>query len=415
MTRGNIGLNNCERFKVAHRISDEKINKALDNALQKLLAKKEEYKTGYPAGALNYTDDKKEHYNIYPIRYNWLAGLHTGCYLLSYDVTKNREYLDVVSAHMERYEDIIADRYSKLQGHDIGFWSVPSIVAYYKTTGDIHAKRLALETAKYFFDEAFIQKGGFVIRTIGEAGVPHSNRTMIDTLFNIPLLYWAWEETGHRGYLNAANSQISITDEFLIREDGSTHHHYQFEPYTYKPLHGETNQAYSPDSCWSRGQSWAVYGLPIAYGYNKRAGDNIARLQEERYKNLHRDVTYYVLNHLPDDCVPYWDYTFVEGDQPRDSSAGAITVCGMLEACKFLKDTDPEKEIYQNAASMMLEAIIDNYTSDDPDRFAGLIGGVCGGNPEKFPELRNYSTTYGDYFYLEALIRYKYPDWEKHW
>lgn len=412
MKRGIIELDNAERFADNHIISQEKIDKAIRNALAKLSLEAENFKKGFPRG-LVYDADNKPHYD-YKSGGNWTHGMFTGCYLLAYDLTKDEKYLDVARVHMKLYEDMVAERMMRLISHDVGFIFSPSAVAYYKLTGDVRAKRYALEAAKHLFDVGFTQEGGFILRIFHNRGDSACNRTMVDTLFNIPLLYWAWEQTGHKGYFNAANSQVAITDEFLVRGDGSTNHHYQFEPYTFKPLHGVTLQGASNDSCWSRGHSWVVYGLPIAYGYNLEAGDSLGHLQDDRLKDLHRDVTYFMLNHLPDDYIPYWDYDFVEGDQPRDTSAGVIAVCGMLEACNYLDDSGPEKAIYKNAASKMLEAIIDKYTSDKITDYAGLLGGVSDGNPAK--GLKNdISASYGDYFYLEALLRFKDPEWKKHW
>ena len=48
-----------------------------------------------------------------------------------------------------------------------------------------------------------------------------------------------------------------------------------------------------------------------------------------------------MLNHLPEDMIPYWDYDFIDGDEPRDSSAGVIAVCGMNEQNVTKKKTVP--------------------------------------------------------------------------
>lgn len=413
MKRGIIKLENPERFFGTHTISEDKLDKAINNALAKLSFEAENSKNGFPAGALEYDEKGKPHYD-YKQGGSWTHGMFTGCYLLAYDLTKEEKYLNVASEHMKLYEDLVADRMYRLFDHDVGFRFSPSSVAYYKLTGDMRAKRDALEAAKHLFDYGFSQEGGYISRIFGQMGVPNCNRTMVDTMFNIPLLYWAWEQTGHRGYFNAANSQVAITDEFLVREDGSTNHHYQFEPYTFKPLHGVTLQGESDDSCWSRGHSWVVYGLPIAYGYNLNAGDSVGQLQYDRLKDLHRDVVYFMLNHLPNDYIPCWDYDFMDGEHPKDASAGAIAVCGLLEMCNYLDDFAPEKAIYKNAASKMLEAIIDKYTSDDVTDFAGLIGGVCPGKIKSVVR-EEKSAPYGDYFYLEALLRFKNSEWKKHW
>jgi len=413
MKRGIVKLNNAERFLDNHLIPQEKIDRAINNALTKLSLEAENFKKGFPDRYLIYDADNKPHYN-YQKGGSWTHGMFTGCYLLAYELTGDEKYLEVARVHMKLYEELAANRMLRLKTHDVGFIFSPASVAYYKLTGDIRAKRDALEAAKHLLDVGFSRDGGFILRMFHNLDDPDYTRTMVDTLFNIPLFYWAWEQTGNRGYFNAANSQVAITDEFLVREDGSTNHHYQFEPYTLKPLHGVTLQGASNDSCWSRGHSWVVYGLPIAYGYNLNAGDSVGRLQENRLKELHRDATYFMLNHLPSDYIPCWDYDYVDGDQPRDTSAGAISVCGLLEACNYLDDTAPENAIYKNAASKMLDAIIDKYTSDDPSKYAGLLGGVSMGNPAKGME-QEISASYGDYFYLEALLRFKNPEWKKYW
>lgn len=68
-----------------------------------------------------------------------------------------------------------------------------------------------------------------------------------------------------------------------------------------------------------------------------------------------------MLNHLPGDCLPYWDYIFNEpSTEPRDSSSAVISVCGLNEMCKYMDENSKEKSIYQNAASQMLDAELIN-------------------------------------------------------
>ena len=79
------------------------------------------------------------------------------------------------------------------------------------------------------------------------------------------------------------------------------------------------------------------------------------------------------VNQLPDDCIPYWDYDFVDGDEPRDASAGAISACGFLEMAGMMDDSEPDKTIFESAAAQLLEAIIDNCTGDIGTDYDGLI------------------------------------------
>ena len=73
--------------------------------------------------------------------------------------------------------------------------------------------------------------------------------------------------------------------------------------------------------------------------------------------DIFKRVTKYFMEHLLKDLVPYWDFDFDTGsDEPRDSSAGVIAVCGMLEMAKYL-DKD-EAEYYTQTAKRLLKAIL---------------------------------------------------------
>jgi unsaturated chondroitin disaccharide hydrolase len=226
---------------------------------------------------------------------------------------------------------------------------------------------------------------------------------MMDTLMNAPLLFWSAEQTGNKAHYDAALSQEKITERLLIRADASSFHHYQFEPDTYAPRCGVTWQGHTDDSCWSRGHSWGIYGFPIAYSY----------CREEWLLEVHRDITYYMLNHLPDDLVPYWDYDFVSGDEPRDASAGVISSCGLLEMARNLDDSDVNKTIFRSAAAQMLEALIDKCTDGFGEYDDGILNHVTAALPQRIGI--DQSAVYGDYFYLEALLRYKNPDFKMYW
>lgn len=395
MTRGTVKLENPARFSVEHKISQDKINKAIKAATQKLESKLELYSQSF-VGTFS-TDGK------YPMGENttWVSGMHTGTMLLAYELTGNTSFLDAVVTNIPSYKKRI-DEQIKLSSHDVGFIYSPSCVGLYKLTGNADIREIALKAAQHLYDKLYSQKGGFILRMLGSDVDCH--RTMMDTLLNIPLFFWAYEETGEKKYLDAANSQLKITNDYLIRPDGSSYHHYQFDPDTHKPLHGCTFQGHRDESTWSRGHSWGVYGFPMAYGYN---GD-------EALWPLHRDVTYFMLNHLPKDNIPYWDYDFVdECDQARDISAGLISACGMMEACKYLSDNSPERTIYQNAASMILEAAIDKCADYEHYDFDGLVNFVTCSAPHGLGV--NECALYGDFFYLEALLRYTRPEWKMYW
>lgn len=396
MKKRNITLLNPERFMGEHTIPKDKLDTAIKKACDKLASKIDLYLDDFPATA------SKEY--KYPLgeNNNWVCGLHTGTFLLAYELTGDKKFLDVAKHHMASYRRRIDEKIN-LADHDVGFVFSPASVAYYKLTGDNEAKSISLDAAKHLYNTGYSKKGGFILRSGPRADQSWACRTMMDSLLNAPLLFWAGKEFNIPEYTEAALSQSVITEKYLIRDDASTFHHYQFEVGTHKPLHGLTLQGLSNDSCWSRGHAWGIYGLPIAYSYTG----------EKWLIDTHRDITYFMLNHLPCDNLPYWDYDFISGDEARDSSAGAINACGLMEMIKYLPDDCKDKEIFKNAAAMMLESVIDNCTGDIGIEYDGLVHKVTGGKPQGMAV--NECCLYGDYYYLEALLRYTKPEWKMYW
>lgn len=406
MTRGNIKIKNPERFMGEHEISSEKLDAAIKKATDKLRSKIEIYKDYFPQNSY-----RSGAHNVYLLgeNNNWQSGLLTGCMVLAYDLTGEKCFLDTAIAHLPTYLKRLDNSFDynyDLHCHDVGFVFTPSCVALYKRTGNEEAKALAIRAARHLYNVSYSHRGGFFVSSVLKAAGPLGCRTMMDTLMNVPLLFWAAEELDLPHLKDAAHSQNKITRDFLIREDGSSYHHYKFDIDTHKPVGGLTFQGNRDESTWSRGHSWGVYGFPVAYGYT---GD-------ESLLKVHNDVVAFMLNHLPDDNIPYWDYDFVEGDEPRDTPAAVISACGLLEAIKYLPSNAPERKIYFNAANMMIEAVIDRYTGDfahNDQLYDGLIFGCTGSRPHGI-DIEGCAL-YGDFFYLEALLRLKNPEWKSPW
>ena len=397
MQRGIITLNDESRYTTSYTISKEKLDSAVKAATEKLASKLDTYAEQFVG---TYSKDY-----VYPLGENktWVSGMHTGTILLAYELTGDEQFLECAKKNIPFYKKRLEEKIV-MYSHDVGFVFSPSCVALYKLTGDEAAREIALAAAEHLYDASFSKKGGFIIRSVNNSHEDWGCRTMMDTLMNIPLFFWAHKETGDEKFLHAANSQLAITESYLIREDGSSFHHYQFDTKTHKPLYGCTFQGRTDESTWSRGQSWGVMGLPIAYSYNK----------DEDLLKLHRDVTYFTLNHLPKHNIPYWDYDFIEEcDEPLDVSAGLVSACGMLEATKYLSDSAPEKKIYKNAAAMLLDAAIDKCADYETTEFDGLVRNVTCSVPHNL--CINECALYGDFFYLEALLRHLRPDWNRYW
>lgn len=196
-----------------------------------------------------------------------------------------------------------------------------------------------------------------------------------------------------------AISHLNTAMNVIVRADGSTYHTYFFDIKNGAPLNGVTHQGYSDESCWARGQAWGIYGLALSYHYTK----------DERILLLWEKVTECFVTHLPADSVPYWDLIFNDGsDEPRDTSAVAIAVCGILEMKKYF--SYPK---YEKAAREMLDSLNNKYTTEHlaTESNGLLTDGMYNRNDGDEPECN----IWGDYFYMEALMRDENPDWNLYW
>ena len=384
-----------ERFKTAYTIDRAKLEAAATAATEKLLRMYGESEGMFP----------ETHSTNYQYTYgenkNWICGMYTGSYLMAYQLTGDQRYADIVNEMIDTFVYRVDNRVG-MDDHDVGFAFVPSCVGAYKILGSEKARDAALKAVADYYGTGYSQEGRFIIRAHKWTNI-EGFRTMIDSQMNASLFFWAGQYLKENNYAYAAFYHTMTTIDLIVRDDGSTYHHYQFDPETAKPMYGVTWQGYADESCWSRGQSWGIYGFSIAYSYSKN----------QTFLDAQRDVTYYMLNHLPEDLIPYWDYTFTSGDEPRDASAAVIAVCGMLDMAEMLPEGSEQRTIYESAAAQIMEAIIDNCTGDIGVEYDGLINNVT----HAYPQEKGIAecAPYADYFYLEALARFLKDDFIRPW
>ena len=336
---------------------------------------------------------------------DWTTGFWTGEIWLAYEHTKNPALKEAGEIQMKDFLNRIEEKID-VETHDLGFLYSPSCVAGYKLTGSQVGRMAALKAAEELITR-FHEKGEF-IQAWGPLNAPDNYRLIIDCLLNLPLLYWATEETGEEKYRQVAEKHIHTALANVIRPDFSTWHTFFFNRETGAPDHGATCQGYLDGSAWARGQAWGVYGTAVGYKYTKR----------ESYIPIFKGVTEYFLRHLPEDLVPYWDLEFGDGneDQPRDSSSASIAACGMLEMAKYL----PSKEAayYISIAKRLMKSVVDHYAVKDPSQSNGLVLHSTYSNHSPYNTCNHYGVDecniWGDYFYMEALTRL-HKDWNIYW
>lgn len=336
---------------------------------------------------------------------DWTTGFWTGEIWLAYEFTKDERLKAAGEIQMKDFLNRIDNRID-VETHDLGFLYSPSCVAGYKLTGSPVGKEAALKAADELITR-FHKKGEF-IQAWGPLGAQDNYRLIIDCLLNLPLLYWATDETGDEKYREIAEKHIHTALANVIREDFSTWHTFFFNMETGEPDHGATCQGYRDGSAWARGQAWGIYGTAIGYKYTKR----------QEYIEIFKGVTDYYLRHLPEDLVPFWDLEFGDGDddQPRDSSSASIAACGMLEMAKYMEPEDAA--YYTGIAKKFMKSVKDHYAVKDFETSNGLVLHSTYSNHSPYNTCNHYGVDecniWGDYFYMEALTRL-HKDWCVYW
>jgi len=142
--------------------------------------------------------------------------------------------------------------------------------------------------------------------------------------------------------------------------------------------------------------------------------------KDKRFLKVAQGMADYFLNHdrLPEDKIPYWDFNAgQEGFPsswkydaskypviPRDASAAAVVASALIELEQYVKK-DKSVE-YLRAAETIIKALsTPTYTASLGEN-AGFILKHSVGNLTKDREV-DAPLSYADYYYLEAISRYK--------
>ncbi|WP_053738118.1 glycoside hydrolase family 88 protein [Nocardia sp. NRRL S-836] len=292
----------------------------------------------------------------------------------------------------ESANDRLAPRRLDPRDHDLGFLFSPSWVTAHRLTGNPVWRDGAIDAATTLTQRW--NPTGRYLRAWGRLGTPgNAGRVIIDTMMNLDLLAFASEQTGDRRFIDIAIAHARTTQTHFVRADGSTPHVFDFNPDIGAPVGPNTVQGYSPTSCWSRGQSWGVYGFTTMY---RRTG-----LRE--FRDTARKMADYALSALTPDHVPVWDYRSPLGaNDVKDSSAGAILACGLLDLAKVTG-----RPHYHQKALAILDGLVSTCLTTESTRAEAILARGTRNRPSE--DGIEISLPYGDYYLFEAILRVLKP------
>ena len=214
---------------------------------------------------------------------------------------------------------------------------------------------------------------------------------IVDSMMNLPLLYWASAETNRPRFADIAKKHADTCMEKIVRPDGSCNHIAVLDELTGATLEIPAGQGYESGSSWSRGQAWALYGYALSFRHTR----------ERKYLDCAKRIAhYFIANIVHTDSVPLCDFRQPATPVVYDTTAAGIALCGLLEIAQHVNTR--ERAIYEIPAIKMLQALDATYANYDTD-----IDSIIGGGTEAYhmAQTRDVPIIYGDYFFIEGILR----------
>ncbi len=312
----------------------------------------------------------------------WCEGFYPGIFWLVYKHTGSTLW----RRRAEEYTRPLEPRQHDRNVHDLGFLFFSTYFRWYRLTGDPALRDVLIQAGRTLALRR--QKGGYLASFIG----PHS--LFIDIMMNVGITLWAANATGDVALRQIALEHCRTTQRYLVRPDGSTMHEGIFDVDTGAFLRPGTHQGWNPDSCWSRGLAWAIYGFTAVHRLSGEA----------EFLDTARRCAAYYLRHSPPGLVPLWDYD-IPADGPRlwDSSAGAIAASGLWDLAEAVSDL-AERDRYQQASRTILQTLCsDQFLARSRPEWEGIL----------LHAVYHYhkglgvdeSVAWGDHFFVEALVK----------
>ncbi|MFY7826579.1 MAG: glycoside hydrolase family 88 protein [Flectobacillus sp.] len=322
---------------------------------------------------------------------DWCSGFWSGSLWYLYEGTQK----SVFKAQAERFDKQLKPlSHEKAYDHDLGFQIFCSYGNGYRLIHNPDYKKVILATADTLAT-LYNPNVGTILSWPREVKKFGAHNTIIDNMINLELLFWAAKNGTNKNLYKIAEQHALTTMKNHFRDDYTSYHVVLYDSLTGKKVKGMTHQGYSDQTMWARGQSWAIYGFTMCYRFTKNP----------QFLDFAQKVTDVYLKKLPDNTlIPYWDFDTPEiPNTTRDASAAAVTASALFELAGYVK-SPTKKAFYLSKAKKMVESLSSITYQSRGVNNAFLLHST--GNRPINGEV-DASIIYGDYYYIEALLKYK--------
>ena len=328
---------------------------------------------------------------------DWVSGFYPGALWYVYEFAMRRQWPDQdrwrQRAHT--WTTGLTEEQFTTTNHDLGFMIMDSFGHGYRLTGDPTYKAVVLQAAESL-SKRFSDTVG-LIRSWGAIDDPENFVVIIDNMMNLELLVWASDNGGPQRYRQVATQHADRSCVEFFRPDQSTYHVIDFDPQTGALKRKYTHQGLADESCWSRGQTWAIYGYAYLF---EVTGDR-------RYLAQSVAAADYYLARLPADHVPPSDFdSGLAGLEYKDSSAAALASCAFFRLSRLCPEAADQARFWRAAVNALKSLVQAPYFSSSPSHASALRYQARNFHGDASHRLTNTGLIFGDYFLLESLLTY---------
>ena len=320
----------------------------------------------------------------------WTSGFYPGCLWYLYEYSGDKKLRDdaaLMTARVER------EKYTT-NNHDVGFMLYCSFGNGLRITGEESYNEVLLTGAKSLSTRFRPNIG--CIQSWG-SNDKWQCPVIIDNMMNLELLMWAFRYSGDSSFYKIAVTHADTTIKNHFRPDYSSFHVVSYDTITGKVERKQTHQGYADESAWARGQVWGLYGFTTMYRDTKL----------ERYLNQAKNIAEFLIKHpnMPEDKIPYWDFNAPDiPNALRDASAGSIMASALIELSQYV-DAESAQKYLQVAEKQIRTLASPQYLANPGENGNFILKHGVGHLPGKSEV--DVPLTYGDYYFIEALLRYK--------
>jgi unsaturated chondroitin disaccharide hydrolase len=320
----------------------------------------------------------------------WTSGFFPGCLWYLYEYSKDgkiKEYAEMMTARIEKEKNNTGT-------HDLGFMLYCSFGNGLRVTENKNYNEVLLTGAKSL-STRFRPKIGCIQSWNSRKG--WQCPVIIDNMMNLEFLMWAFKSSGDSSYYKICVSHSDTTMKNHFRPDYSSYHVVSYDTITGRVEKKQTSQGAADESAWARGQSWGLYGYTVMFRETKLV----------RYLNQAIHIADFMIDNpnMPQDKIPYWDFN-APGipNAKRDVSAGAVMASALIELSGYVQPELGKK--YLGIAETQLRSLASPAYLAKTGKNGNFIlmhsvGSIPGKSEVDVP------LTYADYYFIEALLRYK--------